>query len=72
LTGQEALTLALLATGKSNAEIACELAISPQTVKKHLDRIYAKLRVRRRTDAAIRAVRLNLPRPGRNRPQQMM
>src|SRR5262249_40492376 len=72
LTGQEALILASLATGKSNADIASELAISPQTVKKHLDHIYTKLQVRRRTDAAIRALRLALPPPSSNRPQQMV
>jgi DNA-binding NarL/FixJ family response regulator len=72
LTGQEALILALLATGKSNADIASELAISPQTVKKHLDHIYTKLQVRRRTDAAVRALRLALPRPSSNKPQQMV
>jgi DNA-binding NarL/FixJ family response regulator len=63
LTGQEALILALLATGKSNVGIAAELAISPLTVRKHVEHIYSKLRVSRRTDAAIRALRLDLPLP---------
>jgi DNA-binding NarL/FixJ family response regulator len=61
LTSQEALILESLATGKGNAEIASELAISPQTVKKHLDHIYTKLQVRGRTEAAIRALRLDFP-----------
>ena len=68
LTGREALILALLATGKSNAEIALELAISPQTVKKHLDHVYTKLHVSRRTAAAIRALRLDLPAPEHHGP----
>jgi DNA-binding NarL/FixJ family response regulator len=70
LTRQEARILALLSSGRSNADIASELAISPETVKKHLDHIYTKLQVRRRTDAAVRALRLDLPRPPSNRPQQ--
>ena len=68
LTGREALILALLATGKNNAEIALELAISPQTVKKHLDHVYTKLQVSRRTAAAIRALRLDLPAPEHHGP----
>jgi DNA-binding NarL/FixJ family response regulator len=72
LTGQESLILALLATGKNNSEIASELAISPETVKKHLDHIYTKLQVRRRTDAALRAFRLDLPRPAPNKSQRVV
>jgi DNA-binding NarL/FixJ family response regulator len=60
----------LLATGKSNADIASELAISPQTVKKHLDHIYKEAPGTAPHDAAIRALRLDLPRPKRNGPQQ--
>jgi DNA-binding NarL/FixJ family response regulator len=67
LTGQEARILALLATGRSNDAIASELAISPLTVRKHVEHIYSKLQVRRRTDAAIRALRLDPPRPERDR-----
>ena len=58
LTGRESQILASLASGKSNAEIASELDVSPQTVKKHLDHIYGKLGVRSRTEAAVRARRL--------------
>jgi DNA-binding NarL/FixJ family response regulator len=71
LTGRETLILALLGTGKSNAEIASELAISPQTVKKHLDHLYTKLQVHRRTAAAIRALRLDLEPPERHGPQMV-
>jgi DNA-binding CsgD family transcriptional regulator len=58
LTSRESQVLALLAIGKSNAQIASELSIASQTVKKHLDHVYMKLRVQRRTQAAVRALRL--------------
>jgi DNA-binding CsgD family transcriptional regulator len=57
LTNRESQVLALLGIGKSNAEIASELSIAPQTVKKHVDHVYTKLRVQRRTEAAVRALR---------------
>lgn len=55
LTPREAEILELVAGGLSNAAIAERLWISPGTVKKHLDNIYAKLGVANRT-AAARAV----------------
>jgi len=48
--------LALVAAGKTNAEIAAILAISPRTVQKHLEHIFQKLGVETRTAAAIRAL----------------
>src|SRR5262249_54302196 len=60
LTARESDVLVLLATGKSNSEIATELSVAAQTVKKHLDHIYTKLQVRRRSQAAVRAIRLGL------------
>lgn len=47
--------LALIATGSSNAQIALELAISPLTVKKHAEHIYAKLGVSSRAAAIAHA-----------------
>src|SRR5205085_10849102 len=52
LTIRESKVLHWLAAGKSNAEIAELLAISPSTVGKHLERIYDKLGVENRTAAA--------------------
>ena len=43
--------LELVAAGLTNAAIAERLWISPGTVKKHLDNVYAKLGVRNRAAA---------------------
>ena len=56
VTERERQILALVATGKTNAEIASILAISPRTVQKHLEHIFQKLGVETRTAAAIRAL----------------
>jgi DNA-binding CsgD family transcriptional regulator len=55
LTPREADVLALLVQGKNNAMIARMLFIAPGTVRKHLERVYAKLGVANRTEAAGRA-----------------
>ena len=47
--------LALLAAGGSNKEIARRLTVSPNTVKTHLAKLFAKLEARRRTEAIQRA-----------------
>lgn len=60
LTPREQEVLALLAAGLTNHEIADNLVISPQTVKKHAGSIYRKLAVRGRTEAAARARELDL------------
>jgi DNA-binding CsgD family transcriptional regulator len=52
LTPREREILAWVARGKTNAEIAQALWISPTTVRKHLENVYAKLGVRTRTAAA--------------------
>jgi DNA-binding CsgD family transcriptional regulator len=52
LTAREREILDLVAEGKSNGEIAERLWVSPGTVRKHLDNIYAKLGVHTRTAAA--------------------
>ena len=54
LTGREAEVLALLARGRSNAEIARELGLSLKTVQNHVSNVLAKLQVRDRTQAALR------------------
>ncbi len=56
LTIAEREVLALVAAGKTNAEVAELLGNSPRTVQKHLERIFAKLGVETRTAAAVRAL----------------
>jgi len=55
LTAREGEILELVAAGLTNAAIAERLWISPGTVKKHLDNIYAKLGVANRTAAVTRS-----------------
>jgi NarL family two-component system response regulator LiaR len=45
--------LAVLARGRSNRQIAKDLAISEETVKAHVSSILAKLHLADRTQAAI-------------------
>jgi DNA-binding NarL/FixJ family response regulator len=60
LTPREREILDLVAKGRTNAQIAERLWVSPGTVHKHLDNVYAKLGVHTRTAAAafVRAPRL--------------
>lgn len=51
LTSRELDVLKLVAEGHSNKEIAAQLFISPETVKKHLKNSYNKLRARNRLEA---------------------
>ncbi|WP_425410492.1 response regulator transcription factor [Hyphococcus sp.] len=60
LTPRELESLALLADGLTNKEIARKLDISPNTVKTHLARVYEKLGVSRRTQAIQKAKELLL------------
>jgi len=55
LTPREREVLDLVAAGAANAEVAEAMFLSPGTVKKHLDNIYAKLGVSSRVAAADRA-----------------
>jgi DNA-binding NarL/FixJ family response regulator len=52
LTAREQEVLRLLATGRSNREIAAELFISPKTASVHVSNILAKLSAGSRTEAA--------------------
>jgi DNA-binding CsgD family transcriptional regulator len=60
LTPRECEILLLLAAGQSTKEIARQLAISPNTAKTHLARVYQKLEVQRRTQAIHKARELAL------------
>jgi DNA-binding CsgD family transcriptional regulator len=55
LTSREREVLDLVAAGATNAAVAEALVVSPRTVKKHLDNIYATLGVSSRAAAADRA-----------------
>lgn len=56
LTQREADVMRWLACGKTDAEIATLLVISPRTVQKHLQHIYVKLGVETRTAAVMRTL----------------
>jgi DNA-binding CsgD family transcriptional regulator len=55
LTSREAEVLRLVASGKSNSQIAAELVLSEKTVARHLSNIFTKLDVGSRTAAAAYA-----------------
>lgn len=57
LTQRETEIIALLPDGYTNREIATQLAIQEHTVESHLDRIYRKLAVNSRTQAACTYLR---------------
>ena len=61
LTARERDVLQLLLDGASNQEIACQLTLSVNTVKKHVLNICGKLNVQRRVQAIVKARMLQLP-----------
>lgn len=65
LTDREVEVLKLVATGRSNLEIASDLYISEATVKTHVSHVLAKLELRDRVQAVIAAYELGLLLPGR-------
>lgn len=54
LTPRESQVMHWLSCGKTDAEIAALLLISPRTVQKHLEHVYVKLGVETRTAAVMR------------------
>jgi len=66
LTAREREVMALAAEGKSNAEIAHNLVVSPLTVRTHIQRAMTKLHARDRTQLVVIAYQTGLVRP---RPQ---
>ncbi|WP_030455109.1 response regulator [Herbidospora cretacea] len=64
LTDREREVLRLVATGRSNEEIAGDLVISHATVKTHVSRIMAKLLARDRAQLVVQAYESGLVTPG--------
>ena len=60
LSERELEVLALLASGRTNSEIARDLFVSAGTVKSHVNNIYRKLEVRNRAEAIARARELEV------------
>lgn len=57
LSKREAEVIRLLVDGMSNKEISSALVLSEKTVKNHVSRIFSKLNVNARTQAAVLALR---------------
>ncbi len=62
ITPRELEILALVAQGNANKAIAAQLGIGEDTVKQHVSRILAKLRVQDRAQATAEAIRRGLVR----------
>lgn len=60
LTKRERQVLRLVATGMLDKEIAHELTVSIKTVQNHMEKIYRKLGVSNRTEAAIIAKKIGI------------
>jgi ATP/maltotriose-dependent transcriptional regulator MalT len=60
LTSRELDVLGLIVAGYSNEEIAQELTIAVSTVKWYVNALYAKLHVKTRSQAIVRARELRL------------
>ena len=60
LTEREREVLDLIVQGLSNTQIAVHLDLSPSTIKNHISRIFSKLGVATRTEAATLALRHKL------------
>lgn len=65
LTEREVEVLALVATGRTNREVADALVLSEKTIARHLSNVYRKLDVSTRTEAAAFAFQHGLVAPDR-------
>ncbi|NEA46747.1 response regulator transcription factor [Streptomyces sp. SID10815] len=64
LTGREEAVLRLMATGRSNPQIARTLTVSLETVKTHVGHVLTKLGAQNRTHAVVIAYEAGLVVPG--------
>lgn len=60
ISKRELEVLSLIASGKSNREIADQLFVSVPTIKTHIANLFEKLEARRRTQVIEKAKRLRL------------
>ncbi len=60
LSDRETEALRLIASGKTNRQIAQELMVSLSTVKTYVQRIIKKLGVSDRTQASVKAIEMGL------------
>ena len=60
LTEREVEVLRLIARGHGNKQVAVLLGISPKTVGRHVEQVYAKAEVRTRAGAALFAMEQGL------------
>lgn len=60
LSERETEIIRLIARGLSNKEIANSLSVSEKTVKNHISRVFSKLGITARTQAAIHAMKAGL------------
>lgn len=60
LSAREAQVLKLIAEGLANKQISARLHLSEKTVKNHVSRIFSKLNITARTQAAVHAIRAGI------------
>lgn len=60
LSARETEVIRLIAEGLSNKEISARLSLSEKTIKNHISRIFSKLNICARTQAAVHAIKLGL------------
>lgn len=60
LSTRETEVIRLIAEGLSNKEISARLGLSEKTIKNHISRIFSKLNIYARAQAAVHAIKLGL------------
>lgn len=60
LSARESEVIKLIAEGLANKEISARLHLSEKTVKNHVSRIFSKLNISARTQAAVHAIRAGI------------
>ena len=60
LTKREKEVIKYIAQGKNNTQIAHKLNVSVHTAKMHVHKIFGKLSVKDRTEAAVKAIKYHL------------